>query len=765
MRSSVAVCILGALLFTFPARAQVRTEYRAQWIDTFNTTLNNHTDIVNAVTRAKQANVNAVIVQVRRRGDAWYISPYEPKPDGPVFSPAGFDPLADLLKEAHDAGLEVHAWVIVGAIWNKSPDANGGPNPVAMPSNSTPPHPFTLHGGYDPVTQKVVDVPNNWLTKTLLSDTIPPAGSDLTKYVRNIGYQGHRFSSDFWIDLGHPDAAEYTLNVLMALVRNYAIDGLHLDRIRYPEFSASGQTPSNGANIGYNPVSVARFKQHYGIDPASDAPATGDARWAQWRRDQVTNFVRRVYVTATAINPKIRISASLIAFGGGPKPSTSVPDPWKNAEAYWRVYQDWDAWVREGILDLAIPMDYKAEHSAAQQTQFNEWSEWMKNHQYSRMGLVGVGASSNAIEGTLRQIRRALQPSSAANSAGGVSLYSQATSNIAINSPGTNPYAIPPGPTPVRPYSEFASALTTGKSAPTVSPVRYYEDPTVYPAAIFKDPAAVPAMPWKPSATVGHLGDIASLNGSRVDTGSVTIRNLSTGDPRDAATDGNGFFGAVDVTPGTYDVVVKDASQQIAYACRMTITAGTVAPQPDIAAPAPMVANTDPHLCTATVKNFGTPQLLDACATTVVTASPAAGSVFPLGSSTVTWTSMTTLGRTATAKQSLTVRDGEPPQIAKLSADPVSLWPVNHKMVRVSVAYDTADNCSGPVTTSLSVSSNEGTADDWEVVDAHTVRLRAERLGSGGDRIYTITVAATDAANNTSTAAVNVIVPHDQGVN
>ncbi len=32
--------------------AQQRTEYRAFWVDTFNTTLNNHTDVVTVVSRA-----------------------------------------------------------------------------------------------------------------------------------------------------------------------------------------------------------------------------------------------------------------------------------------------------------------------------------------------------------------------------------------------------------------------------------------------------------------------------------------------------------------------------------------------------------------------------------------------------------------------------------------------------------------------------------------------------------------------------------------
>ena len=70
------------------------SEYRAFWVDTFNTTLNNHTDIVTVVNNAKRSNANMILAQVRRRGDAWYLNSLEPKPD---FTPiaANFDPLAD----------------------------------------------------------------------------------------------------------------------------------------------------------------------------------------------------------------------------------------------------------------------------------------------------------------------------------------------------------------------------------------------------------------------------------------------------------------------------------------------------------------------------------------------------------------------------------------------------------------------------------------------------------------------------------------------
>jgi hypothetical protein len=88
-------------------------------------------------------------------------------------------------------------------------------------------------------------------------------------------------------------------------------------------------------------------------------------------------------------------------------------------------------------------------------------------------------------------------------------------------------------------------------------------------------------------------------------------------------------------------------------------------------------------------------------------------------------------------------------------------------MVDVMVNYAAADNCAA-VSTALSVESNEpvdgtgdgDTAPDWEVIDAHHVRLRAERAGKGRGRTYTITITATDSHGNASSQAVTVHVPH-----
>lgn len=109
------------------------------------------------------------------------------------------------------------------------------------------------------------------------------------------------------------------------------------------------------------------------------------------------------------------------------------------------------------------------------------------------------------------------------------------------------------------------------------------------------------------------------------------------------------------------------------------------------------------------------------------------------------------------------------PVIGDLSSAPNVLWPPNHDMVPVTVNYTATDDCDPAPVCSLSVSSNEGggggsgnTSRDWQVLNAHEVDLRAERMGAGDGRFYTITVDCKDGMSLSSSSMVTVSVPHNK---
>lgn len=554
-----AAALLAAVLLLFgataPAAAQetaAQGQVRAFWVDTFNTRLNSPADVATVVARAAQARANALFVQVRRRGDAWYLDSLEPLPDN-VPIERDFDPLRELIDRAHERGIEVHAFVIIGAIWNSL-------TPPADPN-----HVFNRHG-LDPATGRPFDGRANWLTRTLLADgTATSAG-------------GYRFGNEFWIDLGHPDAADYTLQVLLRLLAAYDIDGLHLDRIRYPEIAVSGQTPTTGTSVGYNPTSVERFNRAMGR-PADAVPDPGDAAWSQWRRDQVTAFVRRVYLTVMAIRPRVKVSAAVVTFGAGP----TDPAAWVRMEPYWRVYQDWRAWQEEGIVDLLMPMVYKTQHSASSRQAFSAWTAFVASQQYARHAVVGLGAYLNSLEGTLLQVREAVAPRAEGPAARGVAFFSMAATNAPVLA---NPLSVPAGrDTPLRTFDDFTAALLTGRTAGG----QWLEPQAGFAGGVFAEEAVAPVMPWKVEPTAGHLlGTLRAPDGAPLDTATVIVGRADEGEaPLEAPagrlsaaveTDGNGVFGAVDLAPGRYVLMITPRGNgTLRSACTVEVTPGGVA--------------------------------------------------------------------------------------------------------------------------------------------------------------------------------------------
>lgn len=173
--------------------------------------------------------------------------------------------------------------------------------------------------------------------------------------------------------------------------------------------------------------------------------------------------------------------------------------------------------------------------------------------------------------------------------------------------------------------------------------------------------------------------------------------------------------------------------------------------------------------CTKAIPAAPTQTAYDNCGTPAITYSEGKSNVQCVNRYTLTrkWVATDACGNTASRTQVINVDDNEPPKVTAISADPVVLWPPNHKMRDVTINYTVSDNCE--VTSTLSVTSSDpvnGGSDgdqspDWEIIDGHHVRLRAEKANNGQARYYTIKISITDGCNTPIDTSITVVVAHN----
>jgi len=504
-------------------------QLRAYWVDAFGDGLYTQAQIDQLVTDVKAANLNAIVAQVVRRGDCFCNRSSLPRTAVTGVTPAPFDPLQSLIDAAHAQGIQVHAWIITTGVWQ-------GP---AAPTD--PAHAYNQHG-----PSAIGSA--NWI------DYRSDGASNLT--------------NEYFLDPGHPDAAAYIVNMATSIARSYNVDGINLDRIRYPD----GNFGTNVPSWGYNPTALARFQTATG---RTDRPANTDAAWTQWRRDQVTNIVRKIYLETYAIRPSIRISADTITYGAGPQ---SVGG-WDKTRTYAEVLQDWVGWLREGILDLNIAMNYKRDTDANQRTWYAQWSDFAKDSQFRRQSAIGSALYLNDIASSVRQVRTAVAPSTAGAPSGGWAGYSYRTPDDLTNA-GTRSGAAS--------RTELLRGLTQVSPYDTVTP------------AVFSSLVTVPAMPWKDQPSLGQLrGTATDLTGAPMTQATVTLYDASNNLTAQRTTDGSGWFGFVDLLPGTYRATI-DSARAVASSGAVTVVAGqvaSVAPAPPAApAPTPCASSVGPGI-------------------------------------------------------------------------------------------------------------------------------------------------------------------------
>jgi uncharacterized lipoprotein YddW (UPF0748 family) len=145
-----------------------------------------------------------------------------------------------------------------------------------------------------------------------------------------------------WLDPAVRENAVMEIAALKELVKNYPVDGVHLDYVRYPS-----------SDLSFSPASRKSFERWLGREvkhwPA-DVQASGDLNgdFKRWRAATITQFVRDAHDAVKAIRPDVKFSAAVWG---------NYPDCMKS------VGQDWASWLESGIVDFVCPMNYTVDRA------------------------------------------------------------------------------------------------------------------------------------------------------------------------------------------------------------------------------------------------------------------------------------------------------------------------------------------------------------------------------------------------------------------
>jgi len=216
-----------------------------------------------------------------------------------------------------------------------------------------------------------------------------------------------------------------------------------------------------------------------------------------------------------------------------------------------------------------------------------------------------------------------------------------------------------------------------------------------------------------------------------------------------------------------------DASSNTSSASQTITVIDNIAPS--ISCPANISVNAISGTCAAPASFTVT--ATDNCSVPTVTTDHLSGSSFPVGTTTVHAMATDAAGNSSTCSFTVTVKDIDPPVIT-LNGQTIALWPPDHKYATVHVTdlvASASDLCDPSVNINsvviASVTSDEpehgigdgNTSNDIVIGgDCKSVQLRAERMGGGNGRVYTITFKVTDSSGNSTTATAKVTVPQSQ---
>ena len=279
--------------YRLPGEAQQKYEYRAVWLTTIENldwprtraktpadVEKQKAELVVLLDSLQAMNVNTVLLQTRVRGDVIYPSAIEPFAyllTGVPGKNPGYDPMAFAIEECHKRNIQLHAWL------------------VTLPLGKAE------------------------YVKRLGRSSLPSKKSALCTYYKGAWY----------MEPGNPATADYIVSLVKEIVRNYNVDGIHLDYVRYPD------------TVDGYPDGALYRKYGRGMSLAA------------WRRANITRIASSVYSAVKELKPWVRVSSAPL--GKYDNLTRYGSYGW---DAYNTVYQDAQGWLRDGIMDALFPMLY-----------------------------------------------------------------------------------------------------------------------------------------------------------------------------------------------------------------------------------------------------------------------------------------------------------------------------------------------------------------------------------------------------------------------
>jgi uncharacterized lipoprotein YddW (UPF0748 family) len=275
-------------------------EARALWVTRFD--YDSEAKIVRIMDIASRAHFNIIYFQARAAGDAYYRSAIEPCAAllcGKIGGTPLYDPLEVAVREGHRRGLQVHAYL--NALTAQAAGIEGQCRPIPEPDPGNPRHVLLDHP--------------EWVMRDRTGKPLPCPNSE--EYV--------------WLSPAFPEVRHRLAAVAADVARRYDVDGIHLDRIRFP-----------GEAWSYDSASRAEFGMN---------PDTHQAEWKAYRTGLVSSMVRETYDSIQSVKPGLVLSAAVWGV-------YNDKWAWHTMAGATNLMQDSRGWARGGYMDVLVPMTY-----------------------------------------------------------------------------------------------------------------------------------------------------------------------------------------------------------------------------------------------------------------------------------------------------------------------------------------------------------------------------------------------------------------------